>query len=321
MKELKEKLNRLGGDNVPFLFIIDFDMKEPLVLPLADVDDERILYDINGFTNAKENRTNPENIVFEKTPVNHEEYAKAFRFIQGELEKGNTLLANLTFPTRLETNLRLRDFFDLASEKYRLLYDDRFVLFSPETFVIMENDTIRTFPMKGTIDAGIPGAAEIIMEDEKEHAEHVTIVDLMRNDLARVSKDVRVERFRYLTEITAKDRKLLQVSSEISGTLPSGWNRKLGDMLVGMLPAGSVSGAPKKKTVEILKKAEGYDRGFYTGVFGYYRDGYLESSVMIRFIEKTEGGLCYKSGGGITAYSDCGKEYKEMTDKVYVKIT
>ena len=87
---------------------------------------------------------------------------------------------------------------------------------------------------------------------------------------------------------------------------------------MSMLPAGSISGAPKKKTVEIITEAEGYDRGYYTGVFGCFDGENLDSAVMIRFIEKQESGeLLFKSGGGLTVYSDPDSEYREMIDKVY----
>jgi len=87
-----------------------------------------------------------------------------------------------------------------------------------------------------------------------------------------------------------------------------------------MLPAGSITGAPKKKTVEIIQKAEGYDRGYYTGIFGHFDGRDLDSAVAIRFIEKQGEELIFKSGGGITFQSDWKKEYDEMQKKVYVPI-
>ena len=94
----------------------------------------------------------------------------------------------------------------------------------------------------------------------------------------------------------------------------------MGYIFEELLPAGSICGAPKKKTVEVIKTAEGYERGYYTGVFGYYENGRVESGVMIRFIENIDGQLYYKSGGGITVYSEAKKEYQELIDKVYAPI-
>jgi para-aminobenzoate synthetase component 1 len=201
-----------------------------------------------------------------------------------------------------------------------LWWQDEFVVFSPERFVRIADGVIRTHPMKGTIDANLPDAAARILNDFKERAEHFTIVDLLRNDLNRVAKKVRVERFRYLDHIITERGSLLQVSSEIAGDMPGDWRDHIGDILLQLLPAGSVTGAPKRKTVEIINAIEGYERGFYTGVFGVFDGQVFDSAVMIRFIENIGGQLMFKSGGGITALSDARKEYQEMIDKVYVPI-
>jgi para-aminobenzoate synthetase component 1 len=111
---------------------------------------------------------------------------------------------------------------------------------------------------------------------------------------------------------------LLQVSSEISGVLPEDYQNKIGDLLFGMLPAGSVTGAPKLQTLQIIRESENYERGYYTGVFGIFDGEDLDSAVMIRFIEKTDSGMVFKSGGGITALSEAQTEYQEMIDKVYL---
>lgn len=91
-------------------------------------------------------------------------------------------------------------------------------------------------------------------------------------------------------------------------------------MLFKLLPAGSISGAPKPETVRIIREAEGQKRGFYTGIAAYW-DGYkLDSCVLIRFLEQTPNGMRYWSGGGITAYSDVQQEYKELKEKVYLPV-
>ena len=124
--------------------------------------------------------------------------------------------------------------------------------------------------MKGTIDASIPQAEEKIIGDKKEFSEHVTIVDLIRNDLSQVASSVSVTRFRYIDEIRTDAKTLLQVSSEIVGDLDGPYLSNLGDILVKLLPAGSVCGAPKPKTLEIIKSVEDGKRGYYTGVFGVF---------------------------------------------------
>ncbi len=158
------------------------------------------------------------------------------------------------------------------------------------------------------------------MYDEKEKAEHATITDLIRNDLSMVANDVKVKRYRYVSQVKTVDSELLQVSSEITGTVKKEIQNSLGSLLSMLLPAGSITGAPKKKTVEIIKEAEQYNRGYFTGVFGYFDGKKLESAVMIRFIENISSNLFFKSGGGITVYSDAKSEYQELIDKVYVPI-
>jgi para-aminobenzoate synthetase component 1 len=151
-------------------------------------------------------------------------------------------------------------------------------------------------------------------------AEHVTIVDLIRNDLSAIANNVQVTRFRYLEEIRTMQKNLLQVSSEIQGDLPDGYQRTLGDIVVQLLPAGSVSGAPKCKTLEIIRMAEKEPRGYYTGVVGLFDGRTLDSGVMIRFLEYHDNTLYYRSGGGITVQSAVETEYQEAIDKIYVPL-
>jgi len=172
--------------------------------------------------------------------------------------------------------------------------------------------------MKGTIDASIDKAKEKILSDEKELAEHIMIVDLLRNDLSIVAKDVMVKEFRCVESIEAGDKKLLQVSSHIYGKLSSKWQGNLGNILKAILPAGSISGTPKKSTLNIIEEIEDYDRDFFSGVFGVFDGDSFDSGVMIRFIQKVNNKLIYKSGGGITLDSDAKCEYKELLDKVYL---
>jgi para-aminobenzoate synthetase component 1 len=130
-----------------------------------------------------------------------------------------------------------------------------------------------------------------------------------------------VNRFRYIDELKTNDKTLLQVSSEIVGELSSDYASHLGDILLNLLPAGSVSGAPKPKTLDVIREAEKTDRGFYTGVMGYFDGENLDSGVMIRFIERQQDRYVYRSGGGITTQSTARSEYEEVINKVYVPFT
>ena len=170
------------------------------------------------------------------------------------------------------------------------------------------------------IDTTLPNAEKLLMDDPKETAEHATIVDLIRNDLSMVANRVSVSRYRYMDRLQTNRGVIFQTSSEIQGILPENYQEHLGDIIFRLLPAGSITGAPKRKTMQIIQEAETYDRGFYTGVMGYSDGIDLDSAVMIRFVEQEGEKMYFKSGGGITCQSDVESEYNEMKQKVYVPI-
>ncbi len=227
---------------------------------------------------------------------------------------------NLTQPTPIHTNLSLENLYNMTDAKYKLWIKNQFVVLSPEPFIRIQGTSISSFPMKGTIDASIPDAEKIILSNPKEEAEHATIVDLIRNDLSMIASNVHIKRYRYIERIDSLQKNLLQVSSEICGELPNNYRESLGTLITKLLPAGSISGAPKNKTLDIIALAEGYERNFYTGICGYFDGENLDSAVMIRFIEQQGNQLVYKSGGGITANSDIETEYTELIQKIYVPI-
>ena len=301
-------------------------------------------------------------------PPLYEDYERSFNIVKSNIMAGNSYLTNLTCRVPVSCNLPLEEIFHRAKGKYKLLLrrkrtqaEDKahlkeenieenltpFVCFSPETFVRIKGGRIYSYPMKGTLDASLPDAEKQLMEDRKEAAEHATIVDLIRNDLSRVAEDVRVDKYRYIDVLHTNKGDILQTSSEISGRLPEDYPHHLGEILDAQLPAGSITGAPKDKTMQIIQEAEGYDRGFYTGIMGIYDQGELNSAVMIRFIEEetspvdfeTDGEknfkakegkasegkepkasreLYFKAGGGITSKSDCQREYEEVIQKIYL---
>lgn len=319
INEFKTTLNTWGQEKVPFLFWIDFELEKPVALKLNEIDSHKILFDINGVTNIKSKPIKAGKPLTKK-PISLSDYKSKFNKVAYHLNYGDSFLTNLTVRTEIETNQSMHDLFQSSKAKYKLLVNDEFLVFSPETFIQIHEGKIYSFPMKGTIDASIPGASEIILNNVKEKSEHVTIVDLIRNDLSMVASNVKVARFRYLDKITTSHKDLLQVSSEIVGTLTDGYQSRLGEILISLLPAGSVSGAPKTKTLEIIAQAEQEKRGYYTGIVGYFDGEKLDCGVMIRFIEKKNNRYFYRSGGGITTQSDVEMEYQEMIDKVYVPI-
>jgi para-aminobenzoate synthetase component 1 len=319
IKQFIDSMNGYGAAGVPFLFIIDYDLKKAEIHKLGSLPGE-IKFStplIPGVTTRQIYTKAPS---LKKQPVAFETYLRSFEKVINNIKLGNSYLVNLTFPTVVETESTLEEIFHSSVAMYKLLYYNKFVVFSPEIFVRIEGGEIKSFPMKGTIDASVPDAENAILNDEKEMAEHNTIVDLIRNDLSIFAGRVNVRRFRYIDKIATGEKVLLQVSSEIVGKLSPGYNAHLGDIIMGLLPAGSVTGAPKRETLRIIKESEIYERGWYTGVFGVFDGNSLDSAVMIRYIENDSGKLVYKSGGGITSLSDPRKEYEELISKVYVPV-
>ncbi|WP_404318865.1 aminodeoxychorismate synthase component I [Malaciobacter canalis] len=310
---IKDELNKNGSDKEPFFFMISYDLSRYEIYKLNELPND-IKFELSKNSNFK----TLEKISLSKFPVDYSTYKKAFNSIQNHIKEGNSYLLNLTFKTKIDTSLSLDEIYKKAQALFKLKYKDEFVCFSPEKFVEIKKDKIYTYPMKGTIDAKVPNAQVKILKNTKEMAEHTMVVDLLRNDLSIVSSKVRVDKFRYCEKINAGEKELLQISSKISGELKEDWNKEIGDILTSLLPAGSITGTPKKKTVQILDEIENYKRDYYTGIAGVYDGESLYSFVLIRFIEKIEDIYYYKSGGGITCDSDIKLEYEELQDKIYI---
>lgn len=326
-EEAITRMNEWAREREPFVFIINYAQDCSFVERVSSINTEELLYDLNGYSNVGDlsKKTFADggltrSILWEASPISYVHYKQEFDCVRAHILEGNSYLTNLTAATPVATNVGLKEIFYRSKALYRLYLKDCFVVFSPEIFVQIQEGKISSFPMKGTIDAALPNAQQLLLNDGKEAAEHATITDLIRNDLSGVSTHVSVERYRYVDRLQTNRGPILQTSTEICGDLPNDYLEYLGDIVFKLLPAGSITGAPKKKTMEIIAEAEDYDRGFYTGVMGFFDGKRLDSAVMIRFLEQTEEGLLFKSGGGITSQSVAENEYEELKQKVYVPI-
>ncbi len=314
-----QQMDQWAAEGIPFLFILDFELKAPMVIPLNDIDSDHasgIQFQINKVRAAAP--SNPHDISFSKIPVSFEQYQHGFDQVLKAIKAGDTYLLNLCYSTQMIGLPSLKEIFDVVSAPYKLYVPGKFVVFSPEQFVSIKEGIIRTYPMKGTIDASLPDAEATLLADIKEQEEHATVVDLLRNDLSIVSRKVTVDQYRYISKITTPTKSLLQCSSAISGILEDEFAGRPGSIMHALLPAGSVTGAPKKKTVELITEIELEPRGYYTGIFGVFDGKNLDSAVMIRLIEERGDGYYYRSGGGITYRSVAEQEYQEILDKVYI---
>lgn len=316
-KEVRKLMNISGSQREPFLFGVDFEMKQGFFVnqPLAQ---KEILWRVGEVSNFIPTSTKPKG-TFQPHYMDEKSFADRFSVIHQGLMKGNSFLTNLTIKTPLTMDYALKDILLGCNSMYALLLPEQLVCFSPETFVKIDaSGRISSNPMKGTISADVENAEEVILADPKESAEHYTVVDLIRSDLSRVATHVRVDRLRYIDRLKTSNGEILQVSSEIAGQLPDDYHKRLGDILFELLPAGSVSGAPKPATLQLIRDAEQEDRGFYCGIFGYYDGEKLDSAVAIRYIEKEGGEYFFRSGSGITINSQMRAEYEEDNKKVYL---
>lgn len=315
-----QKMDELSQKGTSFFFVVDFLMTKVEVFTEEQLLLENIQVVFPNFKKVKDFTTSDKKMTFESFPEFLEDYQKGFEIVQRNLNAGNSYLTNYTRKTKVKTNLTLEEIFHRSSAKYKVFFKDEFVFFSPETFIETKGNKIFTHPMKGTIEADEPNAEEKLKNDIKEKAEHYTVVDLLRNDLSQVAKKVSVKEFQRIDFIKTHRKNLLAMSSEIVGEIRPEFQGKVGNLMSMLLPAGSILGAPKTKTLEITLEAEKYHRNFYTGIAGWYDGTNLDTCVMIRFLEKENNQLFFKSGGGITHRSNLKSEYEEFKNKIYVPI-
>ncbi|MCL1675897.1 aminodeoxychorismate synthase component I [Elizabethkingia meningoseptica] len=315
------KMDQLSEEGTPFVFIIDFLKQNVLLFTIEELKNNAdVLVHFQGYKNYSSPSKFNQKVQIQSYPESFEAYKKGFDIVKRNLQQGNSYLINYTRKTRIETNLTLQDIFFNSEAKYKICYKNDWVFFSPEIFVKIKDQKISTFPMKGTIDANIPDAKEVLRNNPKEKAEHYTVVDLLRNDLSIIANEVKLVDFQRIDYLKTQKKNLYAMSSEIEGIVKPEFQNKIGSLMHKLLPAGSILGAPKEKTLEVILESENYDRGFYTGVCGYFDGKDLDSGVMIRYIENENNQLYFKSGGGITHQSDATAEYEEMINKIYVPI-
>lgn len=312
LADVSEQMDTWGSLSIPFVFFINYDGTKAWAGTSKEAEALGIHMAIR-----KDTQAHSTNFQFIKHPISFEEYAEKFQLVQAGLKYGDSFLANLTAETPIETNVGLSDIYEHAQAAYKLLVHDQFVVFSPECFIQIRDQKIYSYPMKGTSSATEQGP-DSLQNDPKEQAEHATIVDLIRNDISQVAHPIEVEKYKYIEQVKTHEGNLWQMSSVISGTLMPEFQGKIGQILKALLPAGSITGAPKPATMKLIQDAEGYDRGFYTGIMGEFDGKNLDTGVLIRYIEQRGQHKIFKSGGGITVYADPKKEYDELIQKVYL---
>jgi para-aminobenzoate synthetase / 4-amino-4-deoxychorismate lyase len=259
----------------------------------------------------------PDNAALE---ISKDEYVAQIHKIKGYLAAGETYQVNFTDRLAFSTALAPADVFDQLARRQGVAYSaflnferSAILSFSPELFFKMEGNRIWTRPMKGTMPRGLDliddqRMAVRLRNDDKNLSEHVMIVDLLRNDLGRIccAGSIKVENpfavERYST--------LHQMTSEVTGTLRPAM--QMYDIFRALFPSGSITGAPKLRTMQIIRALESRARGVYTGAIGFMTPNRSAVfNVAIRTLELKGGSASMGVGGGIVADSDPEDEYRE----------
>ena len=256
-----------------------------------------------------------------------EEYKAAIEHIHHHIRQGDTYQVNYT--VQLQQNLTADPFViynrlvveQNAHYNAFIQHDDVSIIsISPELFFKKDGDKLTTRPMKGTTNRGLTTETDLaqarwLAQDQKNRSENMMIVDLLRNDMNRISK-IGSEDVKSLCQVEQYST-VWQMTSTIETQLLT--NRSLCDVFQALFPCGSITGAPKIATMEIIKKVEKQPRGVYCGAIGILvPQGPSIFNVAIRTLQMEETKAIYGVGGGITWDSNWESEYEETKQKAAV---
>jgi len=251
-------------------------------------------------------------------------YAEAIEKAKSYIRKGDIYQVNLS--QRFETDLTMEPFELYARLRaanpapFSSFLDFKEVIIassSPERFLLKKGRYIETRPIKGTRPRGNDGASDLLLEKEllaspKDRAEHIMIVDLERNDLGRICEYGSVRPAESV--ILEKYANVFHLVSTVTGTLKKDIDPI--DCLLAAFPGGSITGAPKIRSMEIIDELEPVKRSIYTGAIGYISfDGNMDTSIAIRTFVIKGRKAYFQAGGGIVADSEPEKEYEETLHK------
>ncbi len=263
-----------------------------------------------------------------KTPLTpqltREEYGDMIRKAQHYIREGDIFQVVLSNPLEAEMDGSLFDVYRVLRttnpSPYMFYFssdDIEIAGASPETLAKLTDGKLFTFPLAGTRPRGTTEAEDQALErellaDEKELAEHNMLVDLGRNDIGRISKlgSVQVEKYLHIERFSH----VMHIGSTVTGQIRD--DRDAVDAVDAILPAGTLSGAPKLRACQIIDELEGRERGIYGGAVGYLDfTGNLDTCIAIRLAYKKNGRVCVRSGAGIVADSVPDSEYQECLNK------
>ncbi len=265
-----------------------------------------------------------ESIAGVNTEFTKAQYLQAVHHIQDYIRAGDVFQVNLSVRQSKQLDCKPELIYEwlrhLNPSPYMGLFlfpEYQFVCGSPELLVQLESTKIRTRPIAGTRPRGKNGEEdqrlqEELLANEKERAEHIMLVDLERNDVGRISRygSVRVEELMTVEMYSH----VMHIVSEVTGELAEG--RDAFDVLAATFPGGTITGAPKIRTMEIIEQLEPVRRGLYTGSIGWIDyNGDMEFNIVIRTLLVVDGIGHIQAGAGIVIDSDPEREYTESLNK------
>ena len=291
------------ASNLPLVYFEAFDSFEPFVQKIPDKKIGTIV----------------------KPLISKEEYAAKVAFIKEQIKNGITYEVNYTYPSALKTNANETELYHYLLQNQKTPYNaflqnkyETILSFSPELFFVKKGNKILTKPMKGTVKRGKTDEEDtalknFLFNDLKNRTENIMIVDLLRNDLGRISKPGTIKADK-LFDIE-QHKTLFQMTSEISSELKEGVT--LYDIIRAIYPCGSITGAPKISTMEIIDTTEHMRRDVYCGAIGYIHGDEMVFSVPIRILQKKNGETEYRydAGSAITWNSTAEDEWNETITK------
>lgn len=282
------------------------------------------LSDITDSYTAESHRSEPAG-TYLIPQITKDEYIRRIKYIKEQILNGITYEVNYTYPSVLKSNITGIELYRYLLPRQKTPYNafinnshETIMSFSPELFFRIEGSKITTRPMKGTIRRGNnpdedQTNREFLVNDSKNRAENLMIVDLIRNDLGIIARDgsVKADRLFQIEEHPT----VFQMTSEISAELRD--DISLYDVIRALYPCGSITGAPKLSTMRVIEETEPYDREVYCGAIAFIHRDRTEFSVPIRILQKhsDEHDFKYFAGGAITFDSTAEDEWTETISK------
>lgn len=261
-----------------------------------------------------------------KSKISKQNYCENIEKIKEYISNGVTYEVNYTYPIDVKTNLDGIDLYEAILPKQKTLYNAfiqtpklNLLSFSPELFFRLQGRRIFTKPMKGTTPRGKDAKEDdlqknFLYNDIKNRAENIMIVDLLRNDLGRISKVGSVE----VTKLfdIEKYPTLFQMTSEIQSEIED--NITLYDVFKSIFPCGSITGAPKISTMRVIRELESFKRNIYCGAIGFVSPEVCEFSVPIRILYGKNYSYNYHTGGAVVWDSNAEDEWGETVTKAKI---